>query len=97
MYKGKHFNWPETDAERVKCWNKADPVDELPPHWDDDTDLSELRYVCNTSWAHVSADKQEAYFEELEKANELGLIVDGDCGDGCIHHIYITKPETANV
>lgn len=96
MRQGKHFNIPETEADIRLLWDEADPLDdETRPDWLDASEMGDVRYLTNVSWAYLSADEVESWDEEMEALSEAdGICLDSDAGDGCVTHIYVRKPGT---
>ena len=92
MKSGTYFNWPETSDELRDCWNSADELtDDTTPTWMDEDEREYYRYLCHSSWAYISADDQDAYFEEIDSAPDF-IVSDADEGDGCVTHFYIRLP-----
>lgn len=103
MKQGQYFNIPETRNDWRLLWKEADVLTEdMTPDWltENGDAVSDWRYVMHTSWAYIRADDQDAYFEELDSldgceysgsGNWYALAIDGDDGDGCVHHVYIKR------
>lgn len=69
--------------------------------------MRDNRYCDSTSWAYLSAEEQLRYFAELldeyvegcEESDDgwtqrVGIWIDSDDGDGSIHHIYVSRPDS---
>ena len=93
MRDGKFFQIPENEEDLRELWCLGDTLDEeTSPEWIEPSERSNYRGLGFSSWASVSAEDQEAYFDELAQMEDAGLIADGDEGDGCVHHFYIARP-----
>jgi len=107
MKEGNHFKVPENREEFLAWWNGSERLSpDMVPDWlkdmirSKDTKLKEWRYAGNSSWECVDPDERGdsepefpgKYFEELEFMGALsGVIVEGDEGDGCVHHVYLRR------
>ncbi len=107
MREGNHFKLPENREEFLTWWKVSEPLlsDEIPDWLTDmveggDTKLKLWRHAGTTSWECVPPDERGdpepefpgSYFGELEEmGNVPGVIVEGDEGDGCVHHIYLRR------
>jgi len=90
-----YFTWPKNDADHLAAWEQADQItsaDEMPDWINGSEGWGEVRYLCNSSWAYVSAPNQAKYFAELEAAPDC-IIRHNDDGDGCVNHFYVIKPD----
>jgi len=98
---GEFFNFPTTYEEWQRCWEEAEVLsDDMIPDWMRDNDQvdDEWRYVGHSTWAYLSREEQERYFQELEDLWDNDYItMDGDDGDGCVTHFYVRKPDCVEV
>lgn len=95
MKDGRHFQIPEGKGDLINLWNSAESLTpEMVPDWikENGEDPKDYRYLGNSSWASICADRQDQYFKEIDELEEAGVISDGDLGDGCVTHFYIHRP-----